>query len=146
MTERQFCWRISNERFANLSGLGGKHAANRWNLIDNLIVYAAEHPALAAFEAIATRKYEGLDETIDDNVLLKIDISAVSNSLEIAPVFPRENYTECQEYGTDWLQEQRTALMKVASVRVPFSMNILINPLHPQAANLPFEVHPFSFF
>lgn len=40
------------------------------------------------------------------------------------------------DIGDGWLQDARTALLAVPSVIVPEESNVLINPLHPQAAGI----------
>lgn len=145
MSEPDICWRVCREIYADLRGLGGVYMAQRWNHKGQAVVYAAEHPALAAYEVLATQNFIGPDDSIEKQVLLEIDLSAVTGSIETAPPFGREDKMESRDYGTAWLQENRTVLLRVASVRVPRSTNILINPTHPRAEELSFATHAFSF-
>ena len=38
--------------------------------------------------------------------------------------------------GDDWLRSRRTALLRVPSVIVPATWNVLINPQHPDSAHI----------
>jgi RES domain-containing protein len=48
--------------------------------------------------------------------------------------------------GDAWLAEATSAVLRVPSILVPHSWNILLNPSHPDAAQaLVREVEPFGF-
>ena len=56
-----------------------------------------------------------------------------------------------QEIGTRWLREGRSAALQVPSAVVPHAANVLINPAHPDVADLtaggpdPFDWDPRLF-
>jgi RES domain-containing protein len=35
------------------------------------------------------------------------------------------------QFGTKWIREQRSLVLRVPSVVVPYEFNLLLNPLHP---------------
>ena len=43
---------------------------------------------------------------------------------------------ETREIGSEWLKSQRSALLLVPSALVPATSNVLLNPLHPDAARI----------
>ncbi len=43
--------------------------------------------------------------------------------------------------GAEWLKAGRSALLRVPSVLVPETWNVLLNPLHPEAALFQIERH-----
>lgn len=97
----------------------------------------AEHPALALVEVLVH-----LDLTSnllpDDYVTMRIDLTVVSgddNFIETAPSMVLES--ECRAHGDIWLAENRSLLLRVPSVVVPHSFNLLLNPRHALAARLP---------
>lgn len=51
--------------------------------------------------------------------------------------YPHERpppFAQSQDWGDAWLNEERTPLARVPSAVAPFSWNVLLNPLHPNAA------------
>ena len=121
-------WRVANARYADLSGQGGLHGPGRWHSQGRPIVYTAEHPALALLEM---RVHMNVGSALLANyVLLKIDTGdlAVANTSDIDA-----ETEDTQAFGDAWLAGGEAPLLKVPSVVVPESFNILLNPLHPAA-------------
>jgi RES domain-containing protein len=49
-----------------------------------------------------------------------------------------------QRAGDDWLRSGHTALLRVPSVMVPATWNVLINPQHPESAGMRIvQVHEY---
>ncbi len=122
-------WRIANERYADLSGVGGLHVAGRWHSQDAPVCYFAEHPALAMLEV---RVHMDLEVAFMTNyVMLKVQIA---DSIEMSEIEQRPvDESTCQQLGDGWLAELRTAVCRVRSVLYPESYNYLLNPLHVDA-------------
>ncbi len=116
-------WRLCRRLYADLSGNGARTFGGRWNSRGRPVVYLAEHPALAALEA-----------------RLHLDLP-----FELLPadyVLMRVFTPDAPSAGLD----VPAATLRVPSVLVPHSWNILLNPLHPEAAQA--EVlgnEPFAF-
>lgn len=126
--------------FDPLDGAGGRVAANRWNEPGHPVVYAAANASLAALETLANLRHPSL---FGERTLLEIafadDIEAVSleqvvRLREDAPADDPELHTRA--YGTSWLREKRSLALTAPSFVMPHDLNVLINPLHPQAAGL----------
>jgi RES domain-containing protein len=76
----------------------------------------------------------------DDYVLVAIDIGA------LAPETIRELPNDSRAAGDAWIASRRSALLRVPSWIVPESHNILINPVHPDAASVHLgPIRPFQF-
>ena len=119
-------WRISN--YADLSGIGGTHTAERWNHLGTRIVYCAEHPALAMLEILVHLNPENLPESYK---LLEID---VPQEIEAETIDLPDNWTEDPTTSRDafaaFCKRGSSPLLNVPSIIMPHSRNFLINPLH----------------
>lgn len=124
-------WRIANEKHADLSGQGGLYGPGRWHTQGKPIVYAAEHPALAMLEM---RVHMNVDARLLANyVLLKIDTGDCAMADHAGIDFQT---IETQQFGDQWLAERQTPLLRVPSIVMPESFNILMNPAHPDAGSI----------
>lgn len=130
-------WRISN--YSTLDGRGGLLAPGRWHSQGHPIVYLAESAAGV------------LTETL---VHLELDIAALPKSYRLlkaeAPDSMKirtvtkaelpENWIHelviTRTIGDQWLAERQTALLRVPSAIVPETFNVLLNPVHPEAAQV----------
>ena len=137
-------WRVCRAPFADLSGEGARRYGGRWNSPGSPMVYAAEHPALAVLE-VRVHLDLPLDLMPEDYVILRISL----------PDEPPEHSTtipaDPRAAGDAWLREARTAILRVPSILVPDSTNLLLNPRHPRAAKatiappIPFHFDPRLF-
>lgn len=132
-------WRICRRPYADLSGEGARRVGGRWNHRGAGVVYLAEHPALAVLEVLVHLDLppELLPE---DYVLLRAELP-----------FRPETPTLDQSYnpetiGNAWLRTGENPLLRVPSVLVPHSHNLLLNPAHRTAARAKIvSVEPFVF-
>lgn len=150
-------YRIEKRRYVAeaFAGLGGLFSAGRWHRKGVRVAYASEHPGVSAMEK---RVWLGsLDDALaEDFVVVPIEIP--SRQIEgVAPAdlpegwdgFPHLPAT--QDLGMRWLREARSVALQVPSAVVPRSVNVLINPAHPDAAGLtaggpdPFDWDPRLF-
>lgn len=149
-------WRIVSERHlaSALSGMGGLIVGGRWHHKGTLIVYASSTPSLAALEA-----------------LVHVDPSLAPSNLQLVEVFapddlPTETLSdpsiltpewrsspppiELADFGSAWVTEARTPLLRVPSavsvVGGDVESNVLLNPSHPLASLVHVaSARPFSF-
>ncbi|MGA2207121.1 MAG: RES family NAD+ phosphorylase [Terracidiphilus sp.] len=128
-----FYWRISN--YIDLSGEGGRVASARWHTAGQRIVYLAESPAVAMFEALVHLEYD-VEDFPDEFTLLKV---SAPDSLKVSLLDPSENpdWREKLEFtrgiGDAWLSSRESSLARVPSAIVPQASNYLLNPEHPDA-------------
>jgi RES domain-containing protein len=107
-------------------------AAGRWNSKGVVVVYTAEHPALAALEMLTSwDDYENFgnyhlyrcefsDEAVADALG---DIYVTGIDVRHKPA--------TRKFGDQWVQSQESVILRVPSVVVPASLNYVLNPDHP---------------
>jgi RES domain-containing protein len=120
-------WRLCRAPFADLSGEGARLYGGRWNAPGRAMVHAASEAALAVLEV---RVHLDLPPELlpDDYVLMKLDFAELPvESLGDLPSDPRA-------FGHRWLEERRSSILRVPSIILPESSNLLLNPAHPLAA------------
>ena len=130
-------WRVSNH--ATLDGSGGLRASGRWHSVGQRIVYCAPNPATALLEILVHASIDLEDlpvnfqylevEVPDATSIDAVDTQALSGNWQTDPA-------ETRRYGDAWLQSARTALLRVPSVIVPATWNVLVNPRHPDSAKI----------
>jgi RES domain-containing protein len=138
-------WRIATDTpdyvADDLSGAGPKATGGRWNRAGLPVLYCAETPSLACLETLV---HLGTSDLPLNRYLVAIDVPE--------PVWhARERQTSASlpvgwdacpagkvslDFGDEWLQSNRSALLLVPSVIVPEDCVILINPLHPDAGGI----------
>jgi len=130
-------WRISDH--TTLGGGGGLSLSGRWHSAGQRIVYCAPNPATALLEVLVHTEIEIDDvpvnfryleiEAPDALAAEDLDLSALAQSW-------RTDLPATRRAGDQWLESSRTALLRVPSVIVPATMNVLINPRHPDSAQI----------
>jgi RES domain-containing protein len=130
-------WRIS--RHPELTGAGGLRASARWHTKGRPIVYCAPNPATALLEVLVHARID-LDDVPLNFRYLEIE---APDSLAIEDVNPaalpaswRTDLEATRRAGDEWLNSNRTALLRVPSVIVPATWNVLLNPRHPAASQV----------
>lgn len=131
-----FLWRISNH--LDLSGKGALIAPARWHSGVLPVVYLAETPAGALLEHLVhlvsrngklPRTFSLLKIVVPENFAIRelslLETKSWTGSPEIT-----------QKMGDDWLRSLETPLARVPSVIIRDTRNILLNPLHPEAAEI----------
>jgi RES domain-containing protein len=128
-------WRVSRHR--ELEGAGGLRAPGRWHERGMPVVYLAESPAGALLESCV---HTSANDVPPHYLLLGIEVNrAVSQEGVDAAGLPADwiNRLEVtREIGTTWLREQRSCLLRIPSALVPATFNVMLNPLHADAARL----------
>ena len=129
-------WRISNH--PDLSGLGGRKFSSRWSSMGKRLVYMAESPAGAMLEVLVHLKgrAEELPSTFN---LLEIEAPehlVTQNILLLADTDWKEQPESTQQIGDTWLESRESPLARVPSAILPRTWNVLLNPEHPDAAQV----------
>jgi RES domain-containing protein len=133
-------WRISE--YPDLSGAGGRLGSARWHTKGKPVVYLAESPAGAMLERIV--HLLNMDEDGNGDLPLTYTLLHVSvpdgfeekalNTLALTEWKAREELT--RQMGDAWLASRETSLARVPSAILPRTWNYLLNPNHPQAAQI----------
>ena len=131
-------WRIS--RYADLSGEGGRIAGGRWHSRGRPILYAAEHPAGALVEILVHLDRDLLPDHCQLITLAAVPTLAVPEVAESSlPPGWSSNPAFTRPIGDAWLQQRASLLLRVPSVILPDTWNMLVNPAHPDIATLRIE-------
>jgi RES domain-containing protein len=130
-------WRISEH--ATLDGGGGLSFSARWHTAGQRIVYCAPNPATALLEVLVHANIDIEDVPVN---LRYLEIDA-PDALAIEDVdtsgLGQSWWTDLESTrraGDQWLQSTRTSLLRVPSVIVPATLNVLINPRHPESGQI----------
>ncbi|MBS1823478.1 MAG: RES family NAD+ phosphorylase [Acidobacteria bacterium] len=130
-------WRISN--YESLDGTGGLYVAGRWHTKGRPILYCTLNPSTALLEILVHIEIDSEDQP-DHFQVLRIE-GQDSLFLETITVDSlSQNWAEdlnaTQAVGDRWLAEKRSLLLKVPSVLVPETWNVLVNPQHSESGLL----------
>lgn len=127
-------YRIARAEHAqDLSGEGARLYGGRWTPVGYPVLYTAEHPALAAWEVVVHFGLPVEAAPLEQRLItLQVPDRAAGQMprLSDVPADPRR-------VGLDWLAQGASLLLAVPSVVIPQSQNVLVNPRHPDMA----EVH-----
>lgn len=137
-------WRISNH--CDLDGLGGEKSDGRWHTAarGKRIVYLSESPAGALLEALANlkgnpalfpEKYQLLEVTVPDDVYASMTFPS-GGSPPSRSFYKTLSPSLSRKKGDAWLRNRVSALAGVPSFPSPYSLNILLNPQHPDAGRI----------
>jgi len=116
-------WRISNH--VTLDGNGGKRAGARWHSLGRRIVYLADHPMSAIVETL-----------VKISVPKRLRIESLQ--LPDGEIWKHEMGIT-RSVGDAWIASLKSPLARVPSVIAPHTWNYLLNPLHPDAAQVKIE-------
>ena len=142
-------YRITREKYAHdLSGRGGLLSSARWH--DHVsVIYSSVNSSTAILEVLVHLQPE---EIHNDLMIMSIIVPDETNSeeLEISQLPTGWNYYPAsavlKRIGNAWLASKSALLLYIPSVIDPLAKNVLINPLHPDAALLKIgDVQPFTF-
>jgi RES domain-containing protein len=129
-------WRVSN--YPDLSGEGGRRSGARWHSAGNRIVYLADSPTGALVETIVHLDVES-EDVPDFYTLLQItapDALSVQFLDPLAETNWKRDHELTRRMGDAWLVAGETSLARVPSVIAPQTWNYLLNPEHPDAAQV----------
>ena len=117
-------------------------APGRWNSEGVVVVYTAEHAALAALEILAGWEVYA---SLRGYSLYRCSFSEAL--LETAPDdLEIDDRVQTRAHGDAWVHEARSVALRVPSVVAPESFNVLLNPDHPDFGQVELEpLGPFSF-
>jgi RES domain-containing protein len=143
-------WRIAADTptyvAEDATGAGARATGGRWNRPGTPMIYAAPTIALAALEtfvhlaqgALPLNRY--LVRIEAPRALWNAATRAAAGQLVGWDALPPGKVSI--DWGTNWCVSGASALAVVPSVIVPEENNVLINPLHPDAAHVLFRSNP----
>lgn len=115
------------------SGEGSARRAGRWNHRGVRVVYCSESRSLAALEVLASA-----DDSAWLGALQWVCLPAIipEACLEKPTRFPDTwrsypHAPEARDFGTRWIEEQRSVALRVPSAVTSGEFNYMLNPAHP---------------
>ena len=122
----------------DMSGVGAKNTGGRWNPVGMAVTYSSENIALAVHETVVHLRSGGLPL---NRYLVRIDVpdDVWAARHVLSPPMGWDALPAGMvsvEAGEAWLLAKASALLVVPSVVVPEESNVLINPLHADAARV----------
>lgn len=124
-------FRIAHKKYAqnlSVSGLSG-----RWNSDGKLVLYTSENISLALLENMIYRAGCGFNNDYKIMVMEVLSEKIEKIDLRSLPENWRklEAYSELQEIGDLWYEQQKNLILKVPSSILPENFNIILNTVHP---------------
>jgi RES domain-containing protein len=143
-------WRLSPAYHAAkaMSGDGAYRRGGRWNPPGIRVVYCAESRSLAVLEVLANVTQPGL---LADQawvvIPVEVPVGLVEKPARVPASWRDTPYSVAtQAFGAEWVQAQRSAVLRVPSVVVPGEFNYLLNPAHPDYSQIAAgKPEPFAF-
>lgn len=129
-------WRLAVRRYPTLSGEGARLAGGRWNSSGRALVYASESLALCLAECLVhvtgplPADYFAFKIAVPDDAFEHLDSRTLKRGWQHDLEYTRA-------IGDRWLKAERSLALGVPSIVLPESTNVLLNPTHPRAAELP---------
>ncbi len=133
-------YRLTKKNFStSLSGAGAAKAGGRWNSKGTEIIYTSDSRSLSMLE-----KYIHMPSGIipKDFVMMSIDIpdKISMNEIELKTLAPdwkeETQIPNIRKIGDDFIASNSACILKIPSALVPGDHNYLINPAHPDFAQI----------
>ncbi len=121
------------------TGLGASLAGGRWNHKGVEVVYTAGSLSLAALECLVHFSSQTLpSDYISFEVTVHSEVSVETIAVASLPANWQDETppVTTQSIGTEWINGQRSLLLKVPSIIIPTEFNFLINPGHQEFSRL----------
>lgn len=136
-------WQLTKPKHApGLNGEGSRIWGGRWNSVGTPVVYVASSLALAALEYLVhmqseLRRKGRLPHLIAVGVTLPDDLATPLNmgSLPASHGIP-----DCQAAGDAWFKAGKSLGLIVPSHVIPGENNLILNPVHPDMAQVAVRV------
>ena len=143
-------WRIVKTKYLEeaFDGEGARLYGGRWNSPGNSAVYTAEHASLAVLEvlvhlesSIPLPTYSLVQVTFEEAHLEELGVDGLPPNWRRSPP-----PVEVQSIGDQWIDEGRSAILKIPSAVLPIESVYLMNPRHPDFESTRIsDPIPFSF-
>lgn len=144
MTVTLTLWRIGTDTpdytADDLFGAGAKSTGGRWNRKGNAVLYTSTSIALACLETVV---HLGASSLPFNRYLVKFDVPLATwnarkriDPTKLVGWDAQPAGAVSLDAGDEWSASLTSALLLVPSVIVPEEQNVLINPLHPDAASV----------
>lgn len=126
-------WRISN--YADLEGIGGLRAGQRWHTRGRPVIYCAPSPAAAILETLAHFEIDSIGDLPSSYQLLEVELPDTLSRTRVDLKDLPANWMEpgqlakTRKKGDEWLAQARHPALDVPSAVAPETWNTLLNPV-----------------
>lgn len=133
-------WRIVKAARATTAfdGEGARLYGGRWNSTGTAVVYASQSESLAVLELLVhlqssqlLMSYCSIPVDFNDGLVEMVDPGVLPEDWSALP-----GPSALQEIGDNWAAEQRSVVLQIPSAIVPNEYNFVINPRHPDFAQV----------
>ncbi len=146
-------WRIIPEKYLDtaLSGEGASHTGGRWNHEGHPVLYCSETISLCVLEGLTRLQPQQLTKTF---VALKVafpddvSIEDFPHITKLDQYFSPTHSKLSRDYGTEWLTQKRSLILRAPSAAMHHEFNYMINTRHELFPNvniddvLPLDIDP----
>lgn len=125
-------YRFTKEIYSHdISGEGAKKWGGRWNSPGLAVIYTSYSISLSLLELLI---YQASYEEIVINHMMRIEVPDTFTQT-LSPDSLKLNWQHdidyCRFIGNEFLQNNKSLILKVPSAVIPDEYNVLINPAHP---------------
>jgi RES domain-containing protein len=146
-------WRIERRKHARtpFSGVGAKLNGGRWNSVGMSVVYGSATLSLATLEKLVHMQLRHFSnqhlvffsaEILDTVLIEQREATDLPQNWRSSELY----HPELIKIGDEWLMSGRTSVLRVPSVIIPQEYNYLLNPAHPDFANIKIGVSETFIF
>jgi RES domain-containing protein len=137
-------WRLIKSEHADdaFAGEGARLGGGRWSSKGFRVVYTAGSLSLATLEVMvhtpfyrALKNYVCIQIDFNPNIAQSITTENLPDNWTVDPI-PQS----VRDLGNQWVQNQKSVILKVPSAIIPVEYNYLINPSHPDFKKI--VIHP----
>jgi RES domain-containing protein len=119
------------------TGEGSRLFGGRWTPKGLPAIYCSEHLSLCVLELrvnqdrfLAREGYRFFRVTLPQKIIEALALKDVPKGWD-QPRISSVRLTAAQRFGQAWLNERRSAVLRVPSAVLPEEHNFILNPLHP---------------
>ena len=133
-----FAYRIGDPdgRFPIYDAEGSRLYPGRWNTAATPVIYASEHYSTAMLEklvhlrSILPPNQHHVRITIPNGTSYEVFQTAAH------PGWDGKDEVVCKTFAAEWHAQRRSAILLVPSMPARMERNVVINPVHPDAAGI----------
>jgi RES domain-containing protein len=136
------CFRIGDPAGAHpiYDNEGARRYPGRWNTPDSPIIYTSQHYSTAMLEKLVHASSVLPPNQHYIRITIPNGVSCEVFQTERFPGWDGRREDICKAFGRAWYEERRTALLMVPSIPARLERNLLINPDHPDAQAITYEL------
>lgn len=131
-------WRLYRQAFGpGIDGAGGLYRPGRWHSQGRPVTYFGATAAIVVLEKLAH-----LDPALLESDLM---LGEFEGELSIEDAWPPEldslpfdlgDLVSTRHVGDEWLAGKSSCLLRVPSILLPEELNLVFNPVHPDAGKI----------